>query len=121
MLQSCGKLLEKENPNFRAKLCENIWEDAKMNVDKLQLAHHHAYIQICTENEVLLNGVHILKTIDYEPTVETYRLIIDNNCTLGNVDGAYDLLTDMKYKKYAIDKNIFDSLVLGHTLNRYNT
>lgn len=114
----CGKLLSKEHPHFRAKLCENLWTNAKKSVDKLTLDQHHMYIQICTENEVLLNGMTFLETLAYEPSIETYRLLIENNSALGNVDGAFELVADMKYKKCAIDKNIFDSLVLGHTLNR---
>lgn len=108
--------MSNEHPSVRAKLCETFWNNAQKSGITITLDQYNSYIQTCIDNEVLLNGVEFIQEMKCEPSQDTYKMLIENNCTLYNIDGALNLLTEMKYKQFPVDKRILDMLVLGHTL-----
>lgn len=76
----------------------------------------HQYINICTENGVkvqkaTLNNVHV------EFNDETYKLLLKNMCEIGDIKEVLLVLDIMKQLAIPIDENVFNNLVLAHTIS----
>ncbi|XP_072390248.1 leucine-rich PPR motif-containing protein, mitochondrial [Diabrotica undecimpunctata] len=116
LLQCCGSLAINSSQQERNKLCQNIYGNlAKHN--KLDVDVYNTYIEICTQNRTLINFKQFLENLKCELHKRTYMLLFQNVCECGDISQAFLLLEMMKSENIPVDEEIFNNLVLVHTLN----
>lgn len=109
--------MHNETPNKRFEILDTVWEQIKHSGLKYTVILYNTYIEMCTENNFVLDCSNFLSLMKCEPNQDTYMLLLANVCEKGDLDQASALLTVMKNKKVPIDTKIFDCLVLGNTVN----
>lgn len=114
LLQCCGKLVPNKSLDYRIQLCEKMFN--KFKLLNLNAEDYNTYIQVNTENEVLIDCNSFLKTMKCEPNEETYKLLLENVCEKGDTDQAYEILSKIKGNRYKMDEQVFNNLVLCHTI-----
>lgn len=76
----------------------------------------HTYIKICTENNVVLNCKEFLSQVKCEPNQKTYKLLLENVCEKADIIQALELFEVMKVKGISVNEEMFNNLVLAHTI-----
>lgn len=115
-LQCCGKISVYETPSTRTATLNTLWQLLETNKYHFNLEHYNIYIQMCTENRTGIDCDSFLAKMQCEPSHETYKLLLQNVCEIGDLDRAFFLLSLMKEKGYSVDEDTFNCLVLGHTI-----
>lgn len=100
-------------------LFSQIWQHLEKISFNFKPKHYNILIQICTENFIPINYSQFLTTMKCEPDNETYKCLLENACEKGDVQQAFSVLSIMKDENITIDEEIFNLLVLGHTIHGY--
>ncbi|XP_018577646.1 leucine-rich PPR motif-containing protein, mitochondrial [Anoplophora glabripennis] len=111
----CGNSVADSSKQARDKICQEIYKNL-LDCNKLDLNISHTYIEICTENSVVLNCKEFLSQVKFEPNQKTYKLLLDNVCQKADIVQALELLETMKIKGISVNEEIFNDLVLAHTI-----
>lgn len=100
----------------RTELCNNVWKKLEEYEISFSVEHYNTYLQICIENQVALDFEEFLSKMKCEPNKETYNLLLECACEVGDVQQAVKIITAMKHKEFPADERVFDALVLGHSI-----
>lgn len=117
-LQCCGKKSVYEAPNNRIAMLNNLWSLLQNNKYEFDVKHYNVFIEVYTENRILVNSKNFLENMQCQPNDDTYKLLLRNVCEKGDFDQMLFLLNIIKEKEYTIDENTFNCLVLGHTVKK---
>lgn len=111
----CGSSIADSSKQARNKICQEMYEKL-LDCKKLDLDTCHTYIEVCTENAIVLNCKQFLSQLQLEPNQETYKLLLDNVCEKADIGQALELLEMMKVMNISINEEMFNNLVLAHTI-----
>lgn len=116
-IQCCGKISIYESPKNRVIVLNQLWAELETNKFLFNVQHYNAYIQVYTENRIHMNCDSFLARMKCAPNHVTYKLLLQNVCEKGDLDQVFFLLSLIKGKGYTVDEEIFNCLVLGHTVH----
>ncbi|XP_060524412.1 leucine-rich PPR motif-containing protein, mitochondrial [Cylas formicarius] len=115
-VEQCKKAFLKsslaERKQISSQVCKKLLEWSNPNLDIV-----HAYLKLCNKNFIPLNYRLFLASLHLDPHVETYKLLFENVCEHGSLEEALTLLELMKTKQVPIVEDIFNNLVLVHTIS----
>lgn len=111
----CGRSVTDSSKQARDNICQEIYKRL-LDCNKLDLDTCHTYIEVCTENTVILNCKQLVSQLKCEPNQRTYKLLLDNICEMADIGQAVELLQTMKIMGISINEEMFNSLVLAHTI-----
>lgn len=114
LLNKCGDNIIGATKISKNELCQKIFKNL-IDHDKVNFNIVHAYINVCTENNVRLNIQEVLQNIKCKITKETYKLLLKNVCERGDIDQALQILDMMKLESVPLDEFIFNNLVMAHS------
>lgn len=118
VIRCCGNLVPEELPETRTKLVQEIWNTFnKLNVP-LDISHYNALLRVYLENEHEFSPVEFLAELEnkgIEPNRVTYQRLISRYCQIGDIDGATKILQYMREKQMAVNENVFNALIVGHS------
>ncbi|KAJ8921642.1 hypothetical protein NQ315_010551 [Exocentrus adspersus] len=115
LLTCCGSSVVDSSKQMRDRVCQDIYKNL-LKYNKLDIDVCHAYVETCTENSTILNCKELLSGIKFEPNQTTYKLLLDNVCENGDVRQALMLLELMKAEGIHANEEVFNKLVLAHTI-----
>lgn len=98
-------------------MLETVWKQLQSTNCKFNSAVYHTYVQVCTENRIVLNCSDFLASMKCKPDESTYKLLLQNVCENGDLEQAFGVLNLMKENMFALDEQVFNELVLVHTIN----
>lgn len=113
-LHYCGKSSPSLTINQRRTLSKEIWESLS---DYSNDGICHAYIQACIDNDESVNHVEYLCHIKFKPNTETFKLLLESACNVGDKSLALNILEIMKKENYPADVDVFNLLVLGYSIS----
>lgn len=117
-MQCCGKISVYETPTNRIAMLNKLWGLLEANKFVFDVEHYNVYIQVYTENKILIDCEGLLGKMQCSPTHHTYKLLLQNVCEKGDLDQVFYLLGLMKTKGFTVDEETFNCLVLGHTIQK---
>lgn len=117
-LQCCGKISVYETPANRIAMLNKLWGLLEANKFAFDVDHYNVYVQVYTENKILIDCEGFLAKMQCGPTHHTYKLLLQNVCERGDLDQVFFLLGLMKEKGFTVDEETFNCLVLGHTVHK---
>ncbi|KAF2901912.1 hypothetical protein ILUMI_04268 [Ignelater luminosus] len=116
LLQCCGYMIADQTLQARAELCNKVWTKLEEYEISMNLEHYNTYLQVCIENQVALDFEEFLSKMKCKPNKETYNLLLECACEVGDVQQAVKIVAAMKSIEFPADERMFDALVLGHSI-----
>lgn len=117
-LQCCGNLSIYQSPHQKSAALHKLWKLLEKNGFQFSIEHYKIYIQVCTENAVIIECNEFLSTMKCEAHLDIYKLLLQNVCEKGDLEQAFFLLSLMKDKRHAVDEETFSYLMLAESINR---
>lgn len=118
VIRCCGNLVPEEMPEIRTKLVQEIWNTLnKLNVP-MDISHYNALLRVYLENEHQFSPTEFLAELEakgIEPNRVTYQRLIARYCQEGDIEGATRILEYMREKQMAVNENVFNALIVGHS------
>lgn len=118
VIRCCGNLVPEELPEVRTKLVQEIWNTLnKLNIP-MDISHYNALLRVYLENEHKFSPTDFLAELEakgIEPNRVTYQRLIARYCQDGDIEGATRILEFMREKQMAVNENVFNALIVGHS------
>lgn len=118
VIRCCGNLVPEELPEVRTRLVQEIWNTLnKLNIP-MDISHYNALLRVYLENEYKFSPTDFLAELEakgIEPNRVTYQRLIARYCQDGDIEGATRILEFMREKQMAVNENVFNALIVGHS------
>ncbi|XP_045482968.1 leucine-rich PPR motif-containing protein, mitochondrial-like [Harmonia axyridis] len=115
IFECCGTTVPWGNVETRKVLCQSAlkrFESTGTFNEKV----YESYISICTQNKQCLDVDSSISSIGSNLTHNLLKLILWNTCECGDKNKAMKILSEMKKKGCSIDEEVFNYLILVHTI-----
>lgn len=113
LLRSCGNLLAMESADTRQLALQRVLELIK-SVGQMTVEHHNALLATQLTNGHLFSPVDVISAIKAEgqsPNDQTYQLLIERYCEVGELEAASVVMTRMQQVGMAVNDRVFNSLI----------
>ncbi|KAL3279388.1 hypothetical protein HHI36_016898 [Cryptolaemus montrouzieri] len=116
LLQWCRRILPGETQKTKHILCQNVFQTFQSQ-SKFSEKVYQTYVNVCTENRHLLDIETLLSSLPKNVSLDTIKLMLRNVCEGGDTEKAQTVLLHMKNKGCPVDEEVFNDLILCHTIN----
>lgn len=109
-----------EEPETRMKLVLQLWESLEKSA-RADIHHYNALLAVRTDNEELISVEDTLTAIrsrKLEPNELTFKLLLENCCSVGDLDGVQKTLTAFRETGFVLDAEMYNLMILAHGFNK---
>jgi len=121
LMKCCGPLMYNKHKEKRIQMLKELWNIFKDKQIPFDIMHYNLLIKMYIENDYDFNPQDILaeiKSMGLKPNLRTYEFIVNKYCIDGKLDQVTNLLESMNAEGLSLTAAMFDSLILGHFINK---